>query len=411
MDSTFDVIDVNHIDLMAELLGTFEHKVPLFIWGPPGIGKSYSAVEACRRRAKAGKKLFAPWNRLPNSVRHALAEDTAVNKDKLGMLAAMPENAALLEKHEGPWPVQDIFIFGDMRLAQRDASDLNGLPMLSAGNFVEWRPQLLFLVLSRQEIEGMLLLDEIPQALPIVQNAAYQIIQDRASGELTFSDQLAIVGAGNRLTDGGTQYQMPPALANRFVHTELIPPSAEQFADWGIDYGIDSRIISFIRFRPQLLMDQMDVVRKNRAMAWGSPRSWEKASTMIQGITSDDKAGLNHVYRRVSMAVGKSKAIELRAFLESIQKLDLKAILADPSKVGELDLGLKWALITGLAEYYRAHKSALDEILGVCEKLEPDFSASMLRMIRRYDRSQFATRLLKCPRKQVALGLLPYFED
>lgn len=409
---THDVLEVDHKELTRELSAAFEHRVALFVWGPPGIGKSYSANAASRATARKQKRIFVDWNRTPAPVRHALAEHGQIPAELLPTLRPSEENEALLKDTPGSVPLARVFIFADYRLAQRDASDLNGLPFPDQRNWVEWRPNLLFMVMSKPGLAGMLLLDEVPQALPIVQNAAFQMIQDRCCGELSFSDDVAIIAAGNRLTDGGTQYQIPPALANRFVHLELRPPKIEQFADWAIDHDVDGRIVAFLRFRPSFLMDDLDVVRKNRCMAWATPRSWEKASTMIRGVpVSSSDAVLAELYAKVAMAVGKTRAIEFRAFAKSTGDLDIQKLLSDPKQAKDLDLGVKWALISAVAEYYRSSKSRLNDILGLCEYLDADFAVSMLRMMRRTDKSQFATRLIKCANKGVALGYLKYFED
>lgn len=412
-----DVVQVDHQTLAQEILDVVDSRVALFIWGPPGVGKSYSAADAAAMTAHKVGRLVVDWNRSSRALRHALAEG-AVPRALAEAELSRNGNASILAKMPEPTlGLSRFYVFGDHRLAQRDASDLTGLPSIDQPEFVEWRPQLMFLVLSKPEIAGMLLLDEIPQALPIVQNAAYQLIQDRCCGELAFSDQVTILAAGNRLTDGGSQFQIPPALANRFVHVELAVPPVEDvsgrpgWATWAMDHGVDGRIISFLRWRPNFLMDSMDEVRKNRAMAWASPRSWTKASAMIANLAGGTDAALNRLYTKVAMAVGEARAIEFRAFVKSVRTLDLNDILEHPEQVEKLDLGLKWALISAMADHYSADKKRMNPILGVCEHLDADFAVSMLRMIRRVDKNGFVARLVKCENRKVALDFMKYFED
>jgi MoxR-like ATPase len=410
-NTSHDVIDLNHEQLIAELRDSFDSKVPLYIWGPPGIGKSYICMAVARDRAATRNKFFIDWNRVARQIKHALYEGV-IPADLIGLLEK--DNPRLVEKAQKdgkPVGIQDCFVFADYRLSQRDPSDINGLPSLSEKDFVEWKPNLMFSVLSLAKAEGMLFFDEIPQAMPVVQNAAYQLIQDRCCGEIAFSENIVVVAAGNRLTDGGNQFQIPPALANRFTHVELSIPTIERWADWAIDADVDSRIIAFLRWKPSYLMDDMGDVRKNRAMAWCSPRSWEKASDKIRGISGSGKSAFDRIYGKVAMAVGKARAIEFKGFIKTTVSLDIKDILAHPEKAQKFDMDIKWALISAVAEYYREDKKTLDPILGLCDNLSPDFSVSMLRMMRRYDRTQFATRLAKCKNKKIALGYMKYFED
>jgi len=250
--------------------------------------------------------------------------------------------------------------------------------------------------------------------VPAVQNAAYQLIQDRCCGEISFSDNIFIIAAGNRLGDGGNSYSLPPALANRFNHLELLAPTLDKWVDWAIENEVDSRIIAFLQFRQSFLMDDMNDVRKTRAMAWASPRSWVKASNKIAPYRG--KENINVLYRKVGSAVGKAKSIEFQAFVKTTKKINLEHILDNPVQVSDLELSMKWALITTIAEYYRGEKKRLNDILAVCKYLDPDFSVSMLRMMRRFDKdksgnTKFSARLGKCSNKDVILGFMKYFQD
>jgi MoxR-like ATPase len=413
--ASYDVIEVNHEQLKEELVDTLDSKVPLYIWGPPGIGKSVVTDTVAEETARKKTKFFVDWNRSSRDVKHAMLDPKGLPVAKLGLLEKdNPELAATFRKSKKAVKLSDCYIFADYRLSQRDPSDINGLPSISeTADHVEWKPTLLFTVLSQPDADGLLFFDEIPQAMPVVQNAAYQLIQDRCCGEISFSDNIIVIAAGNRLTDGGNQFQIPPALANRFSHVELMSPTVDAWCDWAIDHDIDSRIVAFLRFKPSDLMDSMDDVRKKRAMAWASPRSWEKASDKIKTIKGSSNAVLNRIQRKVAQTVGVARSIEFRGFIKTTVNLDIKDILKNPEQVRGFDLSFKWALVSAVSEYYRADKKHLDDILGLCRKenLASDFAVSLLRMMRRHDRTKFATRLAKCKNKQVVLDFMKFFED
>ena len=402
---SYDVVAVKHSELSEELLDSINSKVPVYVWGPPGVGKSVCAEAVARLYAAKNGKFFVDWNRSPRQLKHALAD----RKIEVALLA--PENPEKAEKEKRKTvSLKDCYIFADSRLSQKDPSDINGLPSMNDKNHVEWFPTLLFSVLSEPEADGMLFFDEIPQAIPSVQNAAYQLIQDRCCGEIAFSPNITVIAAGNRLMDGGNQFQIPPALANRFTHVELLSPTIDDWSVWAIEHGVDSRIVSFLRFKPSDLMDDLTTVRKNKSMAWASPRTWEKASLMIKDI-AHNSANVNRVYRKVAMAVGVARAVEFRGFIKSAMTLDIKDILANPKQIEAFDISLRWALISALAEHYRSNKKILDDILNLCRHLSADFAVAMLRMMREYDRTQFTTRIAKCKNVEVALDYLKFFEN
>ena len=146
-------------------------------------------------------------------------------------------------------------------------------------------------------------------------------------------------------------------------------------------------------------------------MAWASPRSWEKASDKIKEMAGAGKADFDRIYGKVATAVGKARAIEFRGFIKTTRSLDLQDILAHPEQAKDFELEIKWALISAVAEYYNADKKYLDSILGLCRHLSDDFSVSMLRLMRRYDKPKFASRLAQCKNKEVVLDYMKYFED
>ena len=171
-----------------------DRKQPLFLWGPPGVGKS------------------------------SLVKQTAAARD-----------------------LQVI----DLRLSLLDSVDLRGFPHMVNGRMHFATP--VFLP-TDPDSTGILFLDEINAGKPDVQAAAYQLVLDRAVGEYNLPPGWSIIAAGNRETDGGVTYTMPAPLANRFVHVEY----DVHFDDWrahAINSGYRSEVVNFISFRPGLLND------------------------------------------------------------------------------------------------------------------------------------------------------------
>jgi len=193
-------------------------KVPTFLWGAPGIGKS--------------------------SIVKSIAKERGIG-------------------------------FIDLRLALMDPTDLKGIPFYDKeSHSALWAPP----AFLPREGEGILFLDELNSAAPAVQSSAYQLILDRAIGEYKLPDGWAIVAAGNRESDRGVTYKMPAPLANRFVHFEL-EVSVEDWRSWAYGAGMDARIIAYITYKNEHLFT-FDAKKQQKSFA--TPRSWEYVHNILE---------------------------------------------------------------------------------------------------------------------------------
>ncbi|HEY5719394.1 MAG TPA: MoxR family ATPase, partial [Gammaproteobacteria bacterium] len=194
----------------------------------------------------------------------------------------------------------------DLRLSQLEPSDLRGIPFRVDGT-VEWAVPALLPDRERHGPAGILFLDEINAAPPTVSAAAYQLILDRRLGEYQVPPGWAIFAAGNRQGDRGVVYSMPAPLANRFTHLEL-EAHLDDWVAWAHAFGIDPRLVGFLRFRPDLLFD---FDPSHAVTAFPSPRSWEFAHRAL-GKFGDDRTLLPAA---LQACVGAAAGVELAAYL------------------------------------------------------------------------------------------------
>lgn len=259
-------------DLVPYLTGLVERdlQLSLMLWGPPGIGKS-SIVAAVARHQ--GMKLV------------------------------------------------------DLRLSQLAPTDLRGLPVAEDGVSRWFPPEFL-----PTEGRGVLFLDEINMAPPAMQGIAQQLILDRQVGSYRVPPGWFIWAAGNRKSDRAAVFEMPSALANRFIHLDLVP-DLDSFKYWGLSSGIAEQVLAFLSFRPTLL-HQIDAQRP----AWPSPRSWFMADRLRN-------AGLS-----VEPAIGPAAAGEFDAFCKVYDKLpNLEAILDGTGKAAfPTEASARYATVLGL---------------------------------------------------------------
>lgn len=176
---------------LASLLKREAKEVPaVFLWGPPGIGKS--------------------------SIVKQVAEEKGIE-------------------------------IIDVRLSLLDAIDLRGIPATEGKNCFWTRPPFI-----PEKGNGILFLDELNTASPSVQNSALQLVLDRRVGEHKLGDGWYIISAGNRLEDSSLVFQLADPLISRFIHIE-VEINIDEWIAWAMKNEINERIIGFLKFRPDLL--------------------------------------------------------------------------------------------------------------------------------------------------------------
>ncbi|MFA5488322.1 MAG: MoxR family ATPase [Candidimonas sp.] len=204
---------------------TTSKKRPIFIWGPPGIGKSDIVWQIGRDQGR---------------------------------------------------PVIDI------RLLLMDPTDIRGIPYYSpASGKMEWAPPTD--LPSDPESNAIVFLDEMNAAPQAVQGAAYQLILNRRVGTYTLPESSVIVAAGNRETDKAVSYRMPSALSNRFVHVEM-KHDYNDWHEWALNNNIDPSVIGFLGKFPAELNTFNP---KTSSRAFATPRSWSFVSELIDPEMSE----------------------------------------------------------------------------------------------------------------------------
>lgn len=270
---------------------------PVFIWGPPGIGKS--------------------------DIVSQITYDV------------MPGNNLLI----------------DCRLALMDPTDLRGYAWRNeATNTMEWSPpaDLPSQELADQYDNIVLFLDELNSAPPAVQAAGYQLILNRRIGQYVLPSNVVIVAAGNRQGDRGVTYRMPAPLANRFKHVEMVV-DFEDWKNWAILNEVHKDVIGYLTFAKQ---DLFDFNPKSASEAWASPRTWVDVSDTLYHPEFDSAADYE---RKVEVAgsVGDGMAAKFMEFRRTAGRLPNPEVILDGS-VKKIDSELQrnvsavTALIVGI---------------------------------------------------------------
>ena len=233
------------------IMKCFAKKRPMFLWGPPGIGKS-----------------------------EVVADITA----EMGGLMI------------------------DLRLGQMDPTDIRGIPFYNKElNKMDWAPPI---DLPDEETAAkypivVLFMDEMNSAAPAVQAAAYQLVLNRRIGKYFLPDNVVMIAAGNRESDKGVTYRMPTPLANRFIHIEMKADFAT-WQEWAVRNKIHKDVVGYLSFAKQ---DLYDFDAKSSSRAFATPRSWVFVSELLEDDDIDNVTATD----LIAGTVGEGLAVKFQA--------------------------------------------------------------------------------------------------
>jgi hypothetical protein len=164
----------------------------------------------------------------------------------------------------------------DVRLALWEPTDIKGIPYYNADmGTMTWAPPAE--LPTNADSKAIIFLDELNSAPPAVQAAAYQLILNRRVGTYKLPEGVDIVAAGNRDGDRGVTYRMPAPLANRFVHLEA-KVDFDDWQDWATLNKVHPEVVGYVGFAKQ---DLYDYDPKSSSKAFATPRSWSFVSDLL----------------------------------------------------------------------------------------------------------------------------------
>ena len=237
----------------------FNKQRPIFLWGPPGIGKS--------------------------DIIHQIGAEM---------------NARVIDIRSSLW----------------EPTDIKGIPYFdSIQKTMVWAPpsELPTAEEAARYPHVILFMDEMNSAAPSVQAAAYQLILNRRVGQYQLPDNVLLVAAGNREADKGVTYRMPAPLANRFVHLEM-RVDFDDWAQWATNNRVHKDVVGYCTFAKK---DLYDFDPKSASRAFATPRSWSFVSELLE----DDDTSEHTLTDLISGAIGEGLAIKFMAHRKVASKM------------------------------------------------------------------------------------------
>jgi hypothetical protein len=312
-----DALTVTSKVAVRSLKVAFGIKKPVFIWGPPGIGKSDVVAQ--------------------------------VTEELGGHLI-------------------------DIRLSQMTPEDLRGMPYYNReSNKMEWAPSV---ELPTEELAAQypmitLFLDEMNSAAPAVLAAAYQLTLNRRIGTYRLPHNVRVVAAGNRESDKGVTFRMPMPLNNRFTHLEMYP-DFESWQSWAVANSVHSDVVGYLNFAKG---DLYDFDPRSSSRAFATPRSWVTVSEFIK--TESDSESLNAL---IAGTVGEGLAVKFIAHRKNSANLPdpLHVLDGTVTELKTKEISAMYSLATALCYELKA---ASDRKVKSADfiKLQNNFIAFMMQ--------------------------------
>lgn len=247
-----------------------------------------------------------------------------------------------------------------------------GILFPNGGETLHYRLPDWFPVKGKAPERGILLFDDRNQASNDLQKVLANICQARTLHGVSMPDGWMVVSTGNRQADRAGANRVLSHLRNRETVLEL-DTHLDDWTSWALDNGVKPEVISFIRFRPNLLHD-FDPQRDQNA----SPRSWVEGVSSVLGQVPAEAE-----YECFKGAVGEGAAAEFVGFMRVFRKLPSPdAILLNP-KTSDVptDPATLYALSGALSQ--RATENNFDRVCTYCERMPPEFSVLTISYIAR----------------------------
>jgi hypothetical protein len=216
---------------------------------------------------------------------------------------------------------------------------------------------------------GVLVLDELAQGSSEAQKILRNLILERKIHGYRLKKGWAIVTTGNRVTDRAGAVRLLSHMANALTQIE-VDVSLDDWTNWALDNGVAPEVISFIRFRPELLMKFDANESKNP-----TPRSWAMGVSGRFG-----KIDAAHEYETFKGDVGEGPAAEFLGFVKIARDCPSPdSIILDPTgaDVPTKKPAALFAIMGALA--HKATPDNFERIMKYVKRVPAEFSVLFVR--------------------------------
>lgn len=191
-----------------------------------------------------------------------------------------------------------------------DPVDFKGFPFVASNGTADFIPFGNLLQMMQANKPLIVFGDDVGQSAQSVQAALMQIIQERKINGREISKEVRFIAATNRRKDNAGVGNLITPLLNRFDTILELEVDSNDWCQWAISRNLPIELISFIRFKPDLLSNfkaEKDI--KN----FSSPRSCEALGKWILEGVNDFEVWQG--------CVGEAFAVEFKAFYDTFRSI------------------------------------------------------------------------------------------
>ena len=271
----------------------------------------------------------------------------------------------------------------DWRGSTADPTDLAGFPMLD-GEKASYKPFDTFPVVGDKVPDGkkgfLLFMDEFNSAPRSVIAGAYKLILDKQVGSHALHPKVFIVAAGNLESSNAIVNNIGTAAQSRMVHL-FVEPSIDEFYAWGVNNKVDHRILSCLKYKPDLLNNFNS---ESTDCTFAAPRTWNFLNKLLPALSKTD---LREDLPLIAGTIGSEAAYTFIAYVMEYCNLPkLEHILVDPKGVRIPDEpGHLW-LLSGMLSSSLTDKN-VNEIITYANRMSVEFRVLIMSMAVKRDRS------------------------
>lgn len=222
---------------------------------------------------------------------------------------------------------------------------------------------------------GILLIDELAQCDHATQKILANLIQAREIHGKKLKKGWKLVSTGNRAADRSGAARPLCHLRDRYTEV-LAEVSLDDWCNWAITNEVKVEVISFIRFRPELL----SAFNPQADDKTPTPRAWVEGISASLGVVSSENE-----YEMFKGDVGEGAAAEFLGYLKIYRKLpNPDAIMLNPKGTPVPEIGkdkdasaICYALCGALA--HRTTDANFGRIMQYIERMKQEFVVLYVR--------------------------------
>jgi hypothetical protein len=211
-----------------------------------------------------------------------------------------------------------------------DPTDVVGIPYPNMEKgYTRFLPPYNFIQLTEKaedcETPAVAIFDDLPASTDQVFNALLGVFHGRILGGLPIRDNVLLCATGNRAEDKAGAQEITTALANRFVHFNILLDIDEWF-EWAYKEQINPAVLAFVKRHPECL-NEFEQALESGDKAFATPRSVARVGILF------DAQGDEHPHLMTSIAAncGDAWAIKFSSFNRCREKMvDPEEIWRDP---------------------------------------------------------------------------------